>query len=92
LTGPVFTPLEAKSSRCGRQGAEAHGIDAVVFAEADADEDTVGIEGVFAAVFVCFDFRFSALFDAEFGSGVGDADGRAFLSGLVGGTGGEGGG
>ena len=49
-------------------------------------------EGVFGTVFVCFDFRFSALFDAEFGSGVGRADRRAFLSGLVGGTGGEGGG
>ena len=49
-------------------------------------------EGVFAAVFVFFHFQFPALFDAEFGSGVGHADGRAFLSGLVGGTGGEGGG
>ena len=49
-------------------------------------------DAVFGTVFVCFDFRFSTLFDAEFGGGVGDADGRAFLSGLVGGTGGEGGG
>ena len=49
-------------------------------------------DAVFGTVFVCFDFRFSALFDAEFGSGIGYADGRAFLSGLVGGTGGEGGG
>ena len=49
-------------------------------------------EAVFGTVFVCFDFRFSTLFDAEFGSGVGHADRRAFLSGLVGATGGEGGG
>ena len=41
-------------------------------------------EAVFGTVFVCFDFRFSTLFDAEFGGGVGDADSRAFLSGLVG--------